>query len=48
MRSNDLTTNKKANRVINTIVICHFNNATELQKKCGYNGKWQQMTQEEL
>ena len=41
-------TDKRANRAINTIVIFHFNNGTELAEMSGYNGEWREMTREHL
>lgn len=41
MRTNHSEADKKANRVINTIVIFHFNNGTELAEMSGCNGEWQ-------
>lgn len=48
MRRDHLETVKKANRVVNTTVIFHFNNETELAEMSGYNGGWQWMTQKDL
>lgn len=41
-------TDKRANRAINTIVIFHFNNGTQLAEMSGYNGEWREMTREHL
>lgn len=41
MRRDRLETAKKANRVVNTTVIFHLNNGTELAEMSGHNGEWQ-------